>query len=568
MNDPAGAARPAGPAQPAGGAPAQPAIPSDGEWRRLHPLSPLLRGGLFVLVLFGIIVANLRDQLISLVIGNSSWNQSPENGGIDYILEHGLVVVALLVLAGIIALVILFSWLSYRFAQFRIADDAVELRRGVLFKQHRRAPLDRIQAVDLQRQLLARVLGLTQVEVQTAGQGGKLTLAYLGHRDAQAVREQILRLVRAQTAGTVSADPAAGPVAEGPAGAGAAGMADATGIATADAQPGSRLRNALDLESRVTDFADDDVDQGARMSGTLVTVPLGRLIGSIVLGWGFLVAIVLVGVIGGFVIAGHPAALAGLVPIVIASVAVIVSHFNRGFGFTLSRSDDAIRIGAGLTATRTETIPFARVHAVDVRQPLLWKPFGWWQVRITLAGNASNGSDGQKVAGIVLPVGTLDDAVRVTQTILGDRDFFAASGGGAEGPLSYAVLRDGIAGAGGGYLGAGPRSGLVLWAARRRTGIAVSEPGPGSPHTLALIRRGVLTRGYALVPLARAQSVLLHRTFFHRVLGLARVRVHTVFGPVPTEIAGLELDHARRLFEQLAAQAVAAQRDDVAGAPR
>lgn len=566
MSDPAVPARPVGPAQPGGGAQGQPAIPSDGEWRRLHPLSPLLRGGLFVLVLFGIIVANLRDQVISLVIGNSSWNQSPENGGIDYIFEHGLVVVALLVVAGIIALVILFSWLSYRFAQFRIADDAVELRRGVLFKQHRRAPLDRIQAVDLQRQLLARVLGLTQVEVQTAGQGGKLTLAYLGHRDAQAVREQILRLVRAQTAGTASADPAAAGPAAAAAAEGTAGTADAT--ATADAQSGSRLRNALDLESRVTEFADDDVDQGARMSGTLVTVPLGRLVGSIVLGWGFLVAIVLVGVIGGFVIAGHPAALAGLIPIVIASVAVIVSHFNRGFGFTLSRSDDAIRIGAGLTATRTETIPFARVHAVDVRQPLLWKPFGWWQVRITLAGNATNGSDGQKVAGIVLPVGTLDDAVRVTQTILGDRNFFAASGGGAEGPLSYAVLRDGIAGAGGGYLGAGPRSGLVLWAARRRTGIAVTEPGPGSPHTLALIRRGVLTRGYALVPLARAQSVLLHRTFFHRALGLARVRVHTVFGPVPTEIAGLELDHARRLFEQLAAQAVAAQRDDVAGTPR
>ncbi|GAA1783195.1 PH domain-containing protein [Leucobacter iarius] len=566
MRDPAVPAHPFGPAQPGGGAQGQPAIPSDGEWRRLHPLSPLLRGGLFVLVLFGIIVANLRDQVISLVIGNSSWNQSPENGGIDYIFEHGLVVVALLVVAGIIALVILFSWLSYRFAQFRIADDAVELRRGVLFKQHRRAPLDRIQAVDLQRQLLARVLGLTQVEVQTAGQGGKLTLAYLGHRDAQAVREQILRLVRAQTAGTASADPAAVDPAAAAAAEGTAGTADAT--ATADAQSGSRLRNALDLESRVTDFADDDVDQGARMSGTLVTVPLGRLVGSIVLGWGFLVAIVLVGVIGGFVIAGHPAALAGLIPIVIASVAVIVSHFNRGFGFTLSRSDDAIRIGAGLTATRTETIPFARVHAVDVRQPLLWKPFGWWQVRITLAGNATNGSDGQKVAGIVLPVGTLDDAVRVTQTILGDRNFFAASGGGAEGPLSYAVLRDGIAGAGGGYLGAGPRSGLVLWAARRRTGIAVTEPGPGSPHTLALIRRGVLTRGYALVPLARAQSVLLHRTFFHRALGLARVRVHTVFGPVPTEIAGLELDHARRLFEQLAAQAVAAQRDDVAGTPR
>ena len=38
---------------------------SDGEWHRLHPLTPLLRGGLFLVVVIGIIIANLRDRLVS-----------------------------------------------------------------------------------------------------------------------------------------------------------------------------------------------------------------------------------------------------------------------------------------------------------------------------------------------------------------------------------------------------------------------------------------------------------------------------------------------------------------------
>ena len=71
----------------------------------------------------------------------------------------------------------------------------------MLFRQHRRAPLERIQSVNLQRSLLARLLGLTQVDVQTAGQGGKVALQYLGHREAKEVREQILLAARASKMG-------------------------------------------------------------------------------------------------------------------------------------------------------------------------------------------------------------------------------------------------------------------------------------------------------------------------------------------------------------------------------
>ncbi len=37
---------------------------ADGEWHRLHPATPLLRGGLYLVAIIGIIVANLRERLV------------------------------------------------------------------------------------------------------------------------------------------------------------------------------------------------------------------------------------------------------------------------------------------------------------------------------------------------------------------------------------------------------------------------------------------------------------------------------------------------------------------------
>ncbi|MCB1274607.1 MAG: PH domain-containing protein, partial [Leucobacter sp.] len=154
-----------------------------------------------MIIVVGIVVANLRDRVLELFvtdnIGGGFDGPGVQGGDVlglfAYLNERGLAVAAILAVLAVIALIVFFSWLSWRFRTFRITDEAVESRGGVLFREHRRAPLDRIQSVNVQRPLLARALGLALVEVQTAGQGGKVVLAYLGFRDAQVVRERILR---------------------------------------------------------------------------------------------------------------------------------------------------------------------------------------------------------------------------------------------------------------------------------------------------------------------------------------------------------------------------------------
>ena len=65
--------------------------------------------------------------------------------------------------------------------------DLIELRTGVLFRQHRQVRFDRIQAVDVGRPLLARLTGLSEVVVQSAGgSDSQLKLSFLADGRAQA----------------------------------------------------------------------------------------------------------------------------------------------------------------------------------------------------------------------------------------------------------------------------------------------------------------------------------------------------------------------------------------------
>lgn len=526
-------------------------------WRRLHPLSPLLRGGLFFLVVAGIIIANLRDRFIGLFTRDESW--FPEDGDgdpIEYLVEQGLVFVALAVLLGIIALIVFFSWLSWRFHTFQVTEDAVEARSGILFRQHRRAPLERIQSVNLQRPLLARMLGLTQVEVQTAGQGGKLVLNYLSNADAKLVREQILhRASRAQageaTATVLDAGLASDFAVDHP------GVTPPTAAPMAGALGGAgQIHPATtplmaSIEERAHEFIDADISEEARLSGNLVTVPPLRLLASIVLGWEVITVLVIaVGVIVtavvGTVVSNEvwaPLMLSVLIPLGFAVIGIAFSQFNRGFQYTLSSARGAVRVGAGLTATRTDTIPLDRVHAVQVRQPMLWRPFGWWQIRITTAGFSVAQGGQAAVASIVMPVGLEADAVRVLRTLLPD------------GP-SEDELRLGLTGDGSGYLGAGPRAGALLWFGRKRAGLRIVEAGEG---TSLNIRKGWLTRSLSVVPVLRMQSLLLRRPFVHHLLGLAALQSHTVLGPVHTEMRGIALADAQRAFDRLATRIVQVQ---------
>ena len=167
---------------------------SDGEWHRLHPLTPVLRGGLFLIVVTGFVIANLRDRIVAwLLPGFDDWERY-EQDPVDYVVTNNLFLVAGLVVLGVLLLLFGIFWLSWRFHTFRITGDDVEVRSWVLFRTQRRAPLDRVQGVNLTRPMIARLLGAAKLEVVGAGMDANVKLEYLSTANAEAVRADILRL--------------------------------------------------------------------------------------------------------------------------------------------------------------------------------------------------------------------------------------------------------------------------------------------------------------------------------------------------------------------------------------
>lgn len=484
---------------------------ADGQWHRLHPATPLLRGGIAFVAILGIVIVNLRDVAIELVFGGGD-DFDDDFNPITFILEHDYLGLALLAVAAVLVVIIIGFWLSWRMHTFRITDELVEVRSGILFRTHRRGRLDRIQGINIVRPFLARLFGAAKLEVSVAGQDANIPLAYLGSSAADDLRREILRLA----SGSASAAPAP------------AGTAPRGGL----------------VERRVDELLAPELDPSLAPPESVVTMHPGRLIGSLVLsGTTVVVVIAAVAIIafGARVTSGL--IVFAIIPGLIAVGSFYVRRITRSLRYSIASTPDGIRVGFGLLSTSNETLPPGRIHAVQVSQPLLWRVAGWWEVRINRASSSSaQGAAGQANT-TILPVGTAADVRKVLELVL---------------PLmvdeeSIELLERGMTSRGGadGFTNSPRRAAVLRWFSWRRNGFALTE-------SAALLRRGAIWRHLVIVPFARAQSVALTQGPLERRLGVASLRIHTVAGPVVAALGAVDRDTAVEAFEALSTRVVGA----------
>lgn len=540
---------------------------ADGEWHRLHPASPLLRGGLALLAILGIVIANLRERLVELFIpvfapdlGDefdqefSRWQGDWANDPIGGIVTNGLVGWALLGVAVLIVAIVFGFWLSWRMHTFRITDEAVEVRSGILFRSHRSARLDRIQGINIARPLFARIFGAAKLDVSVAGQSGNVQLSYLGSALADGLRADILRLASGARAAKAAAQP--GGVVDGSAGAAtsAAPLVAAPGAATTqDDLTGAGAEEALSpaeaeargrvgelVNRRVGEFLAPELDPDLAPPESVVHIPIGRVIGSTALGGAMIWMIVLVGVLTAGVVTRTWWVLFSFIPALIGLVSYVWSRITRSLRYSIAGTPDGVRIGHGLLSTANQTLPPGRVHAVEATQWLLWRPFGWWSIKINIAGQSLSASNESAQRAVVLPVGTAEDVRRVLDLLLP----------GAAEALGES-LAAGLSGRGadGGFEPAPRRAAWLHPFSWRRIGWLERDG-------IAAIRHGVLLRGLALVPLARLQSVAIQRGPLRRMLGLATLRLHTVTGLVTATLPAIDERAADAAFDAVAREAV------------
>ncbi|MDG4782591.1 PH domain-containing protein [Micromonospora sp. WMMD961] len=347
---PTGAVPPGAPAPwpaPAGGGEVEPR-------QRLHPLSPVLHGA----------------KSLVVVIAGLSWSTLSRVG-----FGWFAAMVAVLALGATVLSVV--SWYN---TGYHVVGRELRVYEGLLWRRTRAIPLERLQAVEVVRPLLAQLSGLAELRLEVVG-GGKTEapLAYLGVADAARLRDRLLAL--------------AGRVAQVPAPEHAAAAVVPGAPAPAVAAPGRPLHAVRNQSLLISQL----------LTPQAFLLPFG--VAFVVIQ--FLTA-------GSWSFVAVASTLTAMAGVLLQPVRRVLDDWN----FRLARDGGTLRVHNGLLETRSQTVPLARVQTVRATWPLLWRVNGWLRLRLEVAGFSVAEADDRNRPDRLLPVGDLPTATMIVAEVL------------------------------------------------------------------------------------------------------------------------------------------------------
>ncbi|WP_313410308.1 PH domain-containing protein, partial [Aeromicrobium sp.] len=207
------------------------------------------------------------------------------------------------------------GYAGWYFTRYVIDDEEIRVERGVLFKTSRRIPFERLQSVDINEPLVARLVGLAELTIEMAGGSDSRTrLRFLTLTESRRLR----RLLLDRAHGTVSAD-----------------------------EPEEHSPQAREVLHVVPP---DQIIFGTLLSldfvGTVVAALTSIVVGMFTeAGWAFL-----------FV----------LFPALYGIGQMVSSRIFAQWDFTVSRGQRGLRIERGLLSRSSQTIPYDRVQGIAV----------------------------------------------------------------------------------------------------------------------------------------------------------------------------------------------------------
>ena len=468
----------------------------DGRWYRLHPLTPVLQGGLVVAGVVGFMIAALWETVILRVLlfasgeDGSRADQVDSVGNlVDWFLSFG----ALVVLAGLLGMVIL--WLQWRAHVVRMDDDVIEVKKGIVLRTSRQARRDRVNTVGVRRPLIPRLLGLAKLDIQAAGSNANVVLAYLPHSTAHDVRREILGPPRGDS-----------DVAESP-------PADVTRV---------------------------------------VEVPLFRYLASLVVS---IETIVFLAAVAFSVVtavrSGELVTWVVVVIVVFVYVAFLADRFFRVGTFVVDRVGSDLRVSLGLLSTSVETIPPARIHALQISQPWPWRAVGWWRIDANLASSPGAQVSKAPAHTVIAPVATMAEVLKIVSLCMPVLDT----------DTHRSVISQAVSMTHAHWVEANPVMTLSVGSpasARYRIPLSFRVNGGGLVENTLVVRTGQWIARLSIIPLARAQSSGVSQGPWHRALGLSSFSIHSVSGPVSTTLLALDHDQATTWWATVQGTSIAA----------
>lgn len=428
--------------------------------------------------------------------------------------------------------------LRWAFTRYRITDDYVERRTGVIVRRYRSVRRDRIRSIDVTARLRHRLAGLRVVLVgagqQVTSGESALSLDALHRRDAVALRRRLLTTSTAASS-PVEADDVAGAID-------AAGTVDPrTGSdPSADAASGrgtrvlSRLRpgwvvyNVLGVWGFLTAagllwgaswFASTF---GFDLAGWL----LDR-VGPDQIGWAWTVVVVGLG--------------AGLLGMAGMAVSFVVTSWRFELALVPGPESSQLRTRAGLLTTREVNRDVRRLRGMTIAEPVLWRWMGMADTQVVTTG-LSIWSSSQPAS--ILPRGPISVARQVAAEVLGaDADPFDAPlvrhpAGALRRRLWWATAAAGILTAVLWWIVAhGALPGWTLWCGAVTWvlglgGAVVAHRALG--HALSgayvVVRAGMVSRTTTALRRDAVSTIAVRESILQRRLGLQTVSAMTAAG--------------------------------------
>lgn len=299
------------------------------EARRLHPATLVTRS------------LRVAPQMLAGGAGYAAVVAQEGLGGI-------LLIAAAAALVGVVGALLV--WWRFRYTVF---DDEIVIESGVLHRQRRVIPYDRVQDIAIERRLLARLFGTARVRVETGGSAadeGNLDMIALA--DAHALRDHIRRR---RSEGT--AEPAALPTADEPvlfemdlAQVLFSGLFNFSLIFLAAIFALLQYLDDFGLVDVGEWFTPERTEQAAGLVGLRLTLVL--------------VALVLtLGILAG-----------------------VVRTVARDFGFRLTRAEAGLRRRRGLLTLTEVVIPIRRIQAAVIESGPVARRLGWYRLSFQTLG--------------------------------------------------------------------------------------------------------------------------------------------------------------------------------------
>ncbi|MEV6233305.1 PH domain-containing protein [Saccharopolyspora shandongensis] len=324
--------------------------------------------------------------------------------------EPTTLLVTALIWVGVAVLIAGFSAAEWWLTWYRITDERFELRHGVLTRNHRWIPRERIRSVDLTADPGHRLFRITTVKVGTGGQAGdssELKLDAIARHHAESLRQELLFGGSSTSDTAAYREPVTMPSIAASAGAVSTAASTEVGEATlARLNPTWFRFSALTLSFML-------IVWGAIASGIgsfkelLEAFGVFESLGQAVLATSLWLVI----------------AVGAAIALVVGVLGAIALSVEMWWGFRLTRErGDTLRVKRGLLTTRSVSLEERRLRGVELAEPLLLRWARGARLHAVATGLNQKTEEHQPDNKTLLPPAPRAETHRVAAEVLRERE--------------------------------------------------------------------------------------------------------------------------------------------------